>query len=60
VYLLENSFFKKINLRKVNYFSMFDSIMKNKLKKHFLIFSYVMKNKLENNLLIFFSSLLKE
>ena len=39
---------------------MFDSIMKNKLKKHFLIFSYVMKNKLENNLLIFFSSLLKE
>jgi hypothetical protein len=33
---------------------MFDSIMKNKLKKKISIFSYVMKNKLENNLLIFF------
>ena len=35
VYLLENSFFFKVNSRKVNYFSMFGSVMKNKLANTF-------------------------
>jgi len=35
VCLLESSFLKKINSRKVNYFSMFGSVMKNKLENIF-------------------------
>jgi hypothetical protein len=44
VYLLKSSFFKKkinfgkVNYRKVNYFSMFGSVMKNKLEN---IFQYL-------------------
>jgi len=38
----------------MNYFFIFGSVMKNKLKNIFLVFSYVMKNELENNFLIFF------
>ena len=33
--LLENSFFLKENFRKVNYFPMFGSVMKNKLENTF-------------------------
>ena len=35
VYLLESSFFWKVNSEKVNYFLMFSSIMKNKLENTF-------------------------
>jgi hypothetical protein len=36
VYLLKkNSFFLKVNFRKINYFLMFGSVMKNKLKNIF-------------------------
>jgi hypothetical protein len=37
VCLLENIFFKIINSKKMNYFLMFDSVMKNKLKNTFSI-----------------------
>ena len=48
-------FFWNMNSRKVNYFLMFGSVMKNNLKlKHFSVFSYVMKNELKNNLLMFY------
>jgi len=55
--LLESSFFKKINSEKinsgkVNYFLIFDSVMKNKLEN--ISLGYVMENELENNLLIFY------
>ena len=35
VYLLKNNFFLKVNLEKMNYFLMFGSVMKNKLKNTF-------------------------
>jgi hypothetical protein len=41
VYLLESSFFLKVIFKKLNYFPMFGSIMKNKLDNnlHFLVMS---------------------
>jgi len=41
--------------RKVNYFLMFGSVMKNKLENIFQ-FGYVMENEVENNLLMFYFS----
>ena len=41
-----------MNFKKVNYFSIFNNVIK-KIIKHFTIFGYVMENELENNLLIF-------
>ena len=35
---LESKFFWKVNSRKVNYFMMFDSVMKNKLENIFQCF----------------------
>ena len=35
VYLLENNFFLKINYKKINYFLIFDSVIKNKLENTF-------------------------
>ena len=32
---VEMSFFKKLNFKKIKYFFMFDSVMKNKLKNIF-------------------------
>ena len=52
VYLLESSFFWKVNSEKVNYFLMFSSIMKNKLENTFQCL--VMSNELKNNLLMFY------
>ena len=33
--MLKNSFFLKVNFRKINYFLIFDSIIKNKLENTF-------------------------
>jgi hypothetical protein len=44
----------KVNFEKVNYFSIFGSVMKNKLENTFQCFGYVMENELENNLLMFY------
>ena len=40
-----------MNSKKMNYFIIFGSVMKNTLKN---TFKYVMKNKLQNNLLMFY------
>jgi hypothetical protein len=57
--LLESNFFlkensRKVNSGKVNYFSMFGSVIENKLKNTFqYLVGYVMEKKLKNNLLMF-------
>ena len=35
IYLLKTNFFKKINFKKVNYFLIFSSVIKNKLENTF-------------------------
>jgi len=59
VCLVENNFFFKVNFEevnfsKINYFLIFISVIKNKLKNIFLVFGYIMENEMENNLLIFY------
>jgi len=46
--LLKSSFFKKINSRKINYFLIFGSVMKNKLENIFwcLVMSWKMSWKI--------------
>jgi hypothetical protein len=48
IYLLENNFFLKINYKKVNYFLIFDSVIKNKLENTFqcLVMSWKMSWKI--------------
>jgi len=51
-YLKENS--RKENSKKLNYFSMFSSVIKNKLENTFqYLVGYVMEKKLKNNFLMF-------
>ena len=45
-----------MNSEKVNYFSMSDNVIENKLENTFQCLGYVMENELENNLLMFYFS----
>jgi len=47
-----------VNSRKVNYFSMFGSIIESKLENNFQ-YLVMLKNELENNLLMFFFKFIK-
>ena len=49
VYLLENNFFFKINFKKINYFLIFGSVMKNKLENNLLIFYFLKFIKITSN-----------